>query len=177
MEPALAFVATFATAFAGGAVGSLAARAGLGRRQRNPDAAAWRQLHQRRAQTYADFAESADQIQHIVGMWAALPPAVRQDQRKAAYAHLRILEHRQDLVDLDSGPDVQAAAQQLVDECTRLVRALDLYAPPSRVDAPPQRLTKPFLTASREYLDAEADRHFGLHRTTGRSLFTRLSTR
>lgn len=78
---------------------------------------------------------------------------------------------------LDGGPDVKAAAQQLLDECARLVHGLDLDASTGPLDTAPRGLTMPFLHACREYLETESERHFGLRRTAGRSLFARLSTR
>ncbi|MFD9395023.1 hypothetical protein ACFWBB_31125 [Streptomyces sp. NPDC060000] len=179
MDATTAFIAAFAVTAAGGAVAHFVVRAGAtaAREQRVPDGAAWRQIHQRRAQSYAEFVEPVDQIGHILETWPALPPAARQPQRKAAYERLQTLGHRQGAVILDGGPDVQAAARQLVDACERLVRGLDLYAPPGPVDTSVHGLSMPFLTACREYLDAESERHFGLRRPTGRSLFARLSTR
>ncbi|QFG13340.1 hypothetical protein SEA_GILGAMESH_148 [Streptomyces phage Gilgamesh] len=177
MDSTTAFVAALVAAAAGGAVGSLAVRRSTPHRQPAADPAAWQRTHQRRAEAYAEFAEPAEQISHILETWPALSPASRQPQRKAAYEHLQTLGHRHDVVILDAGPDVRAAAQQLRDECDRLVRRLDLYAPPGPVDDSVRDLAMPFLRACREYLEAESDRHFGLRRPAGRSLFARLSTR
>jgi hypothetical protein len=179
MDSTAAFVAAFAVTAAGGVAAHFAVRAGAApiRAQRVPDGAAWREIHQRRAETYAEFAAPADQIGNILETWPVLSPATRQSQRETARKHLQTLERRHGLVMLDGGPDVQAAAQQLLDECARLVHGLDLDAPTDPLGAAPRRLTMPFLRACREYLEAESERHFGLRRPTGRSLFARLSTR
>ncbi|MFI7415300.1 hypothetical protein ACIBU0_42370 [Streptomyces sp. NPDC049627] len=175
MDATTAFVAAFAVTAAGGVAARFLVRAGAAPAQPVPDGSAWRQTHQRRAATYAEFAEPADQISHILETWPALPPAARQPQRVAAYEHLQTLGHRHGAVLLDGGPHVQAAAQQLRDECERLVRGLDLHAPPGPVDESVRGLSMPFLRACREYLDAESERHFGLRRPAGRSLFARLA--
>ncbi|MFJ4084947.1 hypothetical protein ACIP2Z_39140 [Streptomyces iakyrus] len=177
MDATTAFVAAFAVTAAGAVAAHFLVRAGAAptRAVRVPDGAAWRQTHQRRAAVYAEFVEPADQIGHILETWPALPPAARQPQRQAAYEHLQTLAHRQGAVLLDGGPDVQTAAQQLRDECERLVRSLDLYAPPGPVDETVRGLSLPFLRACREYLDAESERHFGLRRPAGRTLFARLA--
>ncbi|MGW4087049.1 hypothetical protein ACWEGS_28855 [Streptomyces sp. NPDC004822] len=175
MDATTAFVAALAVTAAAAVAARLLPRAGVARGQRVPNRTVWRQTHQRRTATYADFAEPADQIEHVLERWPALPPAARQSQRKAAYDHLQTLGHRQAAVILDGDPDVQTAAQQLRDECERLVRRLDLYAPPGPVDESVRGLSLPFLRACREYLDAESERHFGLRRPAGRSLFGRLA--
>ncbi|MFD5574960.1 hypothetical protein [Streptomyces cadmiisoli] len=142
----------------------------------SPGGAAWLQTHQRCAAIYSEFAEPADATAHVLEMWPVLPAEVRLRQRKAAYEHLQTLEQRQRTVIPEGGPDVAAAAQRLVKECTRLVHDLDLNAPRGPVDVP-RHLTAQFLVAGRKYLEAESERHFGLRRTAGRSLFARLSAR
>ncbi|MFK0159044.1 hypothetical protein ACIQVK_44120 [Streptomyces sp. NPDC090493] len=175
MDATTAFVAAFAVTAAGGVAAHYLVRAGAAptRAPRVPDGAAWRQTHQRRVETFTDFAEPADRIGYIVRTWPALPPRARQPQRVEAYEHLRTLEQRHGAVMLEGDPDVQAAAQQLVEECARLVRGLDFYAPPGPL-VPSLRLTQPFLAACREYLEAESERYFGLRRPAGSSLFARL---
>ncbi|MFD5856100.1 hypothetical protein [Streptomyces chartreusis] len=177
MDATTAFVAAFSVTAAGVVAARSLVRDGAApaRNPRVPDGTAWRQTHQRRKAMYAEFAEPADQIGDILETWPALPPAARQAQRQAAYEHLQTLGHRQGAVILDGGPDVQATAQQLRDECEQLVRRLDVYAPPGPVDETVRGLSLPFLRACREYLDAESERHFGLRRPAGRSLFARLA--
>lgn len=179
MDALTAFVVAFAVTAAGGAAAHFLVRASAtaAREQRAPDGAAWRETHRRRAETFAGFVEPAEQIGYILKTWPVLSPKARRPQREAAREHLRTLERRQGLVALDSGPDVQAAAQQLLDACTRLVHGLDVDAPPGPADTTRRRLTMPFLDACREYLDAESEQYFGLRRPAGRSLFARLWTR
>ncbi|MFF8696185.1 hypothetical protein ACF08W_28640 [Streptomyces sp. NPDC015144] len=164
------------------AVGAVATRflmrvgAAPTRAPRVPGGAAWREIHQRRAAMYAEFVEPADQIGHILETWPALSPAAREPQRKTAYEHLQTLALRQGAVLLDGDQGgVVVAAQQLRDECERLVRHLDLYAPPGPVDESVRGLSLPFLRACREHLEAEFERHFGLRRPAGSSLFARLA--
>ncbi|GAA3887215.1 hypothetical protein ACWDWT_21495 [Streptomyces sp. NPDC003343] len=164
MDAIAAFAAALTVTAAGAAVVHYAVRAGASavREQIAPDTEEWKRSHNRRRDTFAEFAAPAEQIGHILETWPALSPLARQPQRKAAYGHLKTLERRQGLILLEGGPDVRAAAQQLLDECTRLVRRLDPYAPPGPIDATPRGLAMPFLRACREYLEAESERHFGL---------------
>ncbi|MFI5990372.1 hypothetical protein ACIBAC_00760 [Streptomyces sp. NPDC051362] len=173
-------VTAFATALAVTAAGGIAARrvlhAGAPEVSHVTDGAIWLEAHQRRVDAFATFTEPAAQIEHIVATWPVLPPIPRQQQRIAAYEHLQTLRRREHAM-LDGGPDVQAAAQQLRAECERLVRRLDLYAPPGPLDESTKDLVRPFLNVCREYLDAEAQGHFGLRSPKRRGLFARLSVR
>ncbi|MDI3101955.1 hypothetical protein QJ054_33515 [Streptomyces sp. AN-3] len=138
------------------------------------DRQAWRRVHQQRLKAFTDFAESADQIGTIVSLWPSLPADARREKQDQAHAHLRELEQSMTAVMLDSSPPVRAAAQALLGKATRLVHALDAGTGLAReimaTSARPPRLSLPFLTVCREWLDQEAARSFDLRR---RSLFAR----
>lgn len=175
MNPTAAFAVALAVTAAGGVAARRMVRAGRSRPS-SRSGAAWREVHQRRVDLYADFAAPAEEIGRIVETWPTLPPRVRQYEVRAVREHLQTLRQRLAAVMLEGGPDVQAAANQLVDDCGRIAGTLARYAPPGPLDTTAHGLTLPFLTAGREYLDAESERHFGL-RGSGRSLFGRLAAR
>ncbi|MEU2969031.1 hypothetical protein ABZ687_29140 [Streptomyces ardesiacus] len=165
-----------------GAVIGLTLRVGAAavRPRRVPEWRTWRRVHQQRLEAFADFAEPADRIGNIVSLWPSLPAATRRHEQDQAREHLRELAQRMPAAMLDAGPPVRAAAEVLLDECTRLVHALDADAGLAREimasAARPPLLSLPFLTVCRDWLDQEAARYLGLRRP-GRSLFARLSTR
>ncbi|MFF9901298.1 hypothetical protein [Streptomyces longispororuber] len=177
MDPTAAFAAAFAVTAAGGTAVYLAMRTGVTwPRQRNvPDAAAWREAHERRVATYAEFAEPANKIADIVELWPARPVEARAAQREQAREHMQVLERRLGTVMIDSNPFVQKAARGVVEHCAYFVRHLRYDdAEPGPADPLKQGLMV-FLVAGREFLDSESERHFGLHRSKKRNLFARPS--
>ncbi|MFI8308526.1 hypothetical protein ACIF80_35035 [Streptomyces sp. NPDC085927] len=163
MDAPTAFLAALAITTAGGAVTAFTVHAGvvMVRAQSTPSREAWHRAHRQRREAYAEFGIIAARIATIVGLWPALPTAARPEQRDQAGRYLRILERQLGVVMLGGGQEVQIAAQQLVDQCTRLVHGLDVDAAPGPAEGATSALTLPFLQACQEYLDAESARHFG----------------
>ncbi|MCP3771598.1 MULTISPECIES: hypothetical protein [unclassified Streptomyces] len=163
MDAPTAFLAALAITTAGGAVTAFTVRAGVTmvRAQSTLGQEAWHRTHRQRREAYAEFGTIAARIATIVGLWTALPAAARPEQRDQARGYLRNLERQLGVVMLGGGRDVQTAAQQLVDQCTRLVHGLDVGAASSPAENATSALALPFLQACREYLDAESARHFG----------------
>ncbi|QDN54103.1 hypothetical protein [Streptomyces sp. S1D4-20] len=141
-----------------------------------PDNTEWQRVQEQRVGSYVAFTEPAFQIGATAGMWPALSPRRRRHGQKTVFAHLQTLKRLQTSMVLDDNPTVTAAAQQLVEDCERIARSLDLDAPSGPVLTVQMELTEPFLAACREAWEDESLSHFGL-RPTGRSLFARLSTR
>ncbi|OVZ99545.1 hypothetical protein B9W64_37775 [Streptomyces sp. CS159] len=168
MDAPTAFLAALAVTAAGGAAAArmirLSAKRAAGDFQR--DGEAYRRIHARRTQTFADFATAADQVTDAVMLWPATPPAARPAVLDDVRAHLQELHARHAAVLLDSGPAVQAAAAAVVADCERLVDGLDLDADPAPELLPLERartgLTLPFLRACREYQEAESARYFAV---------------
>ncbi|MFC9280890.1 hypothetical protein [Streptomyces collinus] len=169
MDAPTAFLAALAVTAAGGAVTTrmirLSARRATLDFQR--DGEAYRRVHDRRRQTYAEFATTAGRIADTVALWPATPPAARPGVLDEARTRLQELHARHAAVLLDSGPAVRDAAAAVVADCERLVDGLDLDA-----DLIPElqaaslrgwdALTLPFLRACREYQEAESARYFGV---------------
>ncbi|MGX4694716.1 hypothetical protein [Streptomyces sp. JNUCC 63] len=162
MDSTAAFAAAFAVTAAGGIVAYYVVRTGVAASSRRAS------TNLRRAEAFLAFVEPAVEIAGIVDRWPALPTAARFEERDQARGHLQDLEQRLGAVLLEGGPDVQAAALQLVEECARLVHGLDVDAGPGPAGDPTSALTIPFIDACREYLDDQADRSFGLRRARRR---------
>jgi len=182
MDSTTAFAAALAVVAAGGAVAFFARRGGAAAVQERltPDNDAYRRLRDQRSEMYVEFSTAAGKIAATVMLWSHLPQAARPHALDQANAHMQELRARHAGVLADSDTDIRDAADAVVADCERLIGALVLDADPGpeelRLAAERNGLTLPFLRACREYLDTEAERHFGL-RPTGRSLFGRLSTR
>jgi hypothetical protein len=167
MDAPSAFLAALAITAAGGALTARMIRLSAARTARDfqRDGEAYRRVHERRTETYAEFATAADRLTNAVALWPATPAAARPDVLDQAHAHLREVHARHAAVLLDSGPDVQAAAAVVVAECERLVNGLDLDVDPAPevmlVATRGHELTVPFLRACREYQEAESARYFG----------------
>jgi hypothetical protein len=167
MDAPTAFVAALAVTAAAGTVTARMILLGAKRDARDfqPNAEAYRRIHDRRKTTYVDFAMVALRITDAVGAWPTTPSAARPALLDKTREDLRELRARHTAVLLDSGADVQAAAAVVVADCERLVDGLALDAGPS-----PELLTRiagggltmPFLEAGREYLEAESARYFGV---------------
>jgi hypothetical protein len=131
------------------------------------DGEAYRRIHDRRRETYAEFATTANQITNAVALWPATPAAARPGVLDEARARLQELHAQHTAVLLDSSPAVRDAAAAVVAECERLVDGLDLDADliPELQTASLREwdaLTLPFLRACREYQEAESARYFGV---------------
>ncbi|MFH9826670.1 hypothetical protein [Streptomyces bobili] len=154
----------FAVTIAGGIITHLTVCAAI-RHRPVIDGAAWLHAQQRRSETYAAFARTADEIGTVA----------RPGQQETACAHLWALELREGLVALGSGHEMAFAAGQLVAKCRRLFDGLDVDAP-SGPATPTPMLMVAFLVACRMHLEAEEAQHLGI-RPARHVLFARLSAR